>query len=166
MSGGLAADAHLVAEILSAAEGAALASGSARIGAEHLLIGCLTTADPSARAAVAADGIDDRDVRAALARVLDRAVLMGAAPAATSAPADAGDPDVLLGGNPPLAEDGSAVLRRARELSRMHRPRGLQSADVLVAVAELEEGTARAVLDELSVDRQRLFDFRDWAAGR
>ncbi|MEL4317778.1 Clp protease N-terminal domain-containing protein [Leifsonia sp. YIM 134122] len=161
MSGGLAADARLVAEILSAAEGAALNSGSPRIGAEHLLIGCLTTMDPSARTAVAADGIDDRAVRAALARVLDRAVLTGAAQTVVYA----GDPDGVPEGTPPLSPDGTSVLQRARVLSRMHRPRGLQAADVLVAVAELEDGTARAVLDDLGVDRQRLFDFRDWAAG-
>ncbi|KQX07446.1 MULTISPECIES: Clp protease N-terminal domain-containing protein [unclassified Leifsonia] len=159
MSGGLAADAQLVAEILAASEGAALSSGARRIGAVHLLIGCLTTTDPSARAAIAADHVDDRAVREATTRVLDRAVLAG-----TAALQDSPERlDTVPFGAPPLADDGAAVLRRAHELSLRRRPRGLQSADVLVAVAEQRDGTASAVLDELGVDRQRLFDFRDWA---
>lgn len=162
MNGGLAADARLVAEILAAAEGEALRSGARHVGAEHILIGCLTASDSSARAALAADRVDDRAVRAALARVLDRAVLL----ASVDPIVDVDDPDFMDDGTPTLSVDASAVLARARVLSRSHRPRGLQSADVLVAVAEQRDGVAAEVLDDLRVDRQRLFDFRDWAAGR
>ncbi|KQP01603.1 Clp protease N-terminal domain-containing protein [Leifsonia sp. Leaf264] len=162
MNGGLAADARLVAEILATAEGEALSSGAPHIGAEHLVIGCLTASDPSARAALAADRVDDRAVRAALARVLDRAVLR----ASVDPIGEVDDPDSVVEGTPSLSADAAAVLARARVLSRSHRPRGLQSADVLVAVAEQRDGVAAEVLDDLGVDRQRLFDFRDWSAGR
>ncbi|MET7304718.1 Clp protease N-terminal domain-containing protein [Embleya sp. NPDC005575] len=139
--------------LLTGAEEEARALGEDSPGPEHLLIAALTLPDDSARTALAASGADVEDVRRALAESHATALRSvgidaDALPAASPAPAPRG----------PYRATGSAneVFRRAVAIAKAERPGKLRTAHVLIAVAELEHGTAARVLRNLTIDPQTL----------
>ncbi|MFF7244865.1 Clp protease N-terminal domain-containing protein [Embleya sp. NPDC008237] len=141
--------------LFTAAEEEARALGEESPGPEHLLLAALTLPDDSARTALAGSGAGAgiEDVRRALAETHAAALRSvgidaDALPAAPPAPAPRG----------PYRATGSAneVFQRAVAIAKAERPGKLRTAHVLIAVAELEHGTAARVLRNLEIDRPTL----------
>ncbi|MFI6587947.1 Clp protease N-terminal domain-containing protein [Embleya sp. NPDC050493] len=139
--------------LFTAAEEEARALGEESPGPEHLLLAALTLPDDSARTALAGSGAGIEDVRRALAETHAAALRSvgidaDALPAAPPAPAPRG----------PYRATGSAneVFQRAVAIAKAERPGKLRTAHVLIAVAELEHGTAARVLRNLEIDRPTL----------
>ncbi|MFI1385656.1 Clp protease N-terminal domain-containing protein [Embleya sp. NPDC020886] len=141
--------------LLTGAEEEARTLGEESPGPEHLLIAALTVPDDSARTALAGIGAGVEDVRRALAECHAAALRSvgidaDALPAAPPAPTPRG----------PYRATGSAneVFRRAVSLAKAEHPGKLRTAHVLIAVAELEHGTAARVLRNLAIDRPTLIE--------
>lgn len=126
--------------------------GDAATGAEHLLIAALAAPDGSARRAFARAGVDPTAFRGAVEDSHDAALRgLGLAPV---------DPELLgdgTRGKQRLTESAAHVLRSAATLSKGSSVRPeLLGAQVVVAVTELEHGTAARALRVLDVDRAAL----------
>lgn len=144
-------DIRLISELLTTAEREARAAGDEQPGAEHLLLAASMTGDDSARIALAQwDAAPDR-IRAAITAVHPEALATLGMPDSPHAPITARPAGAYR-------SDANAqrVFTRAGELARKSRPKGLRTAHVLLAAAELEEGTARRVLRELGISPQAL----------
>lgn len=132
------------------AEAAAQRLGDASTGAEHLLIAALADPDGSASRAFARAGIDPSAYSGAVEAAHDAALHnLGLAPV---------DPATLGAGTrgpKKLSESAAHVLRSASTMSKTVRPKAL-GAQVVVAVTELEHGTAARALRVLDVDRGEL----------
>ncbi|WP_439678908.1 Clp protease N-terminal domain-containing protein [Embleya sp. MST-111070] len=141
--------------LFTGAEEQARALGEETPGPEHLLLAALTLPDDSARTALAAVGATIEDVRRALAESHAAALRSvgidtGTIPAPTPAPAPRG----------PYRASGTAneVFQRATTLAKADRPKTLRTAHVLIAVAELEHGTAARALRTLDIAPQTLIE--------
>ncbi|MFJ8744790.1 Clp protease N-terminal domain-containing protein [Embleya sp. NPDC127516] len=139
--------------LLTGAEEQARALGEDTPGPEHLLLAALALPDDSARTALAASGVTVEDVRRVLAESHAAALRSvgidtDSIPAVSPAPAPRG----------PYRASGSAneVFQRAVAIAKSERPGKLRTAHVLIAVAELEHGTAARVLRNLEIDRPTL----------
>ena len=144
-------DVRLISELLTTAEREARSAGDEQPGAEHLLLAASMTGDDTARHALARwDAGPDR-IRAAIEAVHAHALATVGLPGSSAAPIST--PAAGL-----YRSDANAqrVFTRAGELARKRRPKGLRTAHVLLAVAELEEGTARRVLRELRISPDAL----------
>lgn len=146
-------DMRLIAELLTTAEREARAGGDERPGAEHLLLAASMVGDRSARTALSRWDASAERIRAAIAAVHAHALAGIGLDARPAAPIDA----------PPSGayrSDANAqrVFTRAGELARTGRARGLRTAHVLLAVTEVDEGTARRVLRELGISPEELAD--------
>ena len=144
-------DVRLISELLTTAEQEARAAGDEQPGAEHLLLAATITGDDTARIALARwDASPDR-IRAAIEAVHAQALASIGLPGSSRAPISAAPAGVYR-------SDANAqrVFTRAGELARKRRPKGLRTAHVVLAVAELEEGTARRVLRELGISPDAL----------
>ena len=153
-------DVRLISELLTTAEREARATGDEQPGAEHLLLAASVAGDDSARIALARwDATHDR-IRAAIEAVHAQALAALGVPGLPGAPIVAAPAGVYR-------SDANAqrVFTRAGELARRSRPKGLRTAHVLLAVTELEVGTAPRVLRELGIAREALADAATAALG-
>lgn len=120
-------------------------------GVEHLLLAALALPDDSGRRALATCAATIDDVRGAIAAThADALRFAGLAPQDT----DPSGPDSARKSEGPFRTSGTAqlVFQRAVALSKLDRPRSLRSAHIVLAVAELEHGTASRVLRRLGID--------------
>ncbi|MYW00526.1 Clp protease N-terminal domain-containing protein [Streptomyces sp. SID3343] len=134
--------------LLTEAEREARALGEESPGPEHLLLAALAAPDASGRDALAASNITVEDVRRSLAETRSAALRSvgidtDAIPEVSPGPAPRG----------PYRATGSAndVFQRAIALAKSARPKKLRTAHVVIAVAELEHGTAARALRNLGV---------------
>lgn len=144
-------DVRLISELLTTAEREARATGDEQPGAEHLLLAASVAGDDSARIALSRwDAAPDR-IRAAIEAVHAQALAPLGVAGLPGAPIVAPPTGVYR-------SDANAqrVFTRAGELARKRRPKGLRTAHILLAVAELEEGTAPRVLRELGISPEAL----------
>ena len=129
------------------AEAAAQRLGDTSTGAEHLLIAALADPDGSAGRAFARAGLDPAAYAGAVEEAHEAALHgLGLAPV---------DPATLgegTRGPKKLNESAAHVLRVASTMSKTVHPHAL-GAQVVVAVTELEHGTAARALRVLDVDR-------------
>jgi hypothetical protein len=145
-------DARTLSTLLRAAERHAHDLGDAPPGTEHLLLAALDLPDGSARRAFARVGADPDGLRAAVVRGHDDALrAIGLEPPdEASLGADRPARPRLYRATPAvtLAVHATAPLAKADG--------GLQSAHVVVTVAEQEHGTAARALRAMGVDRLAL----------
>lgn len=129
------------------AEAEAQRLGDSSTGAEHLLIAALADPNGSASRAFTRAGLDPTAYAGAVEDAHDAALRgLGLAPV---------DPSLLGAGTrgpKKLSESAAHVLRHASTMSKTVRPDVL-GAQVVVAVTELEHGTAARALRVLDVDR-------------
>lgn len=146
-------DIRLISELLTTAEREARAAGDEQPGAEHLLLAASVAGDDTARIALSRWDTTSNRIRAAIEAVHAQALATIGLPSPSGAPIAAPPTGVYR-------SDANAqrVFTRAGELARRSRPKGLRTAHVLLAVAELEEGTARRVLRELGISPEELTD--------
>ncbi|WP_331767443.1 Clp protease N-terminal domain-containing protein [Embleya sp. NBC_00896] len=146
--------------LLTGAEAEARALGDELPGPEHLLLAALALPDDSGREALAASGVTVEDVRRSLtashvAALRSVGVDADSVPPTPPGPAPHG----------PYRASGSAndVFQRAVAISKTARPKKLRTAHVVMAVAELEHGTAARVLRDLGIERAALIAAADEA---
>ncbi|MDP9467871.1 MAG: Clp protease N-terminal domain-containing protein [Chloroflexota bacterium] len=143
-----------VSRLLQGAERIARASGEEQPGAEHLLLAAMDLPDGTARRAFERAGANPDGLAAAIAAQH--------ADALRSVGIDAGEVGDLEVPAPEARSvfrstpSAQAVFRRAVDLSANPRPRRLLGAHIVVAVAEMERGTASRALAHLGVDRGKL----------
>lgn len=143
-----------VRALLGRAERLAKESGEALPGAEHLLLSALALPDGTARRAFERLGVDPNGVASAIA-----AQHADALRAVGIEPGDADSPVVPapeVRGVFRSAPSAQVVFRRAVELSGTPKPRRLLGAHVVVAVAEMEHGSAARALRHMGVKREHL----------
>ncbi len=147
------ADMRSISELLTAAERESVAMGQADPGAEHLLLAALTVTDGSARAAFAALGGGYDSLSDAIARNEAQAL---AAIGVTADPTAPGARAVPRGRGPYRSKGSLQELFQAmkRAANAQHGP--LRSAHVLVAAADLTEGTLARALALMKIDRDEL----------
>ncbi|EHN09792.1 putativeATP-dependent Clp protease ATP-binding subunit [Patulibacter medicamentivorans] len=134
--------------LLTDAEAKGRAAGESHAGAEHLLLAALDLPDGLGRRALVAAGADPDAVGPAIEAEHDDALrAIGVEPVAIEPTAPPPPSGPLLTG-----ASAQAAFRRAAELSRADRRLGLTGAHVVLAVAEMEHGTAARALRRLGVD--------------
>jgi ATP-dependent Clp protease ATP-binding subunit ClpA len=142
--------------LLGGAERLARDSGEELPGAEHLLLSALALPDGTARRAFGRLDIDPDGLPAAITAnhvaALQAVGIDAGGVAALDEPAPSGR------GVFHATPSAQAVFRRAVELSGSPRPRRLLGAHVVVAVTEMEHGTAARALRLMGVDRGKLAD--------
>lgn len=144
-------DVRLISALLTTAEREARAAGDEQPGAEHLLLAASMAGDDTARSALARwDAGPDR-IRSAIEAVHAQALATVGLPGSSGAPITTPPAGVYR-----TDANAQRVFTRAGELARKRRPKGLRTAHILLAVAELEEGTARRVLRELGISPDAL----------
>jgi ATP-dependent Clp protease ATP-binding subunit ClpA len=143
-----------VSRLLRGAERIAWASGERLPGAEHLLLSAMDLPDGTARRAFERVRADPDGLAAAItAQHADALRAVGI---------DAGDAGALelpaLEGRGVFRATPSAqaVFRRAVDLSATPRPRRLLGAHIVMAVAEMEHGTAARAIARMGVDGGQL----------
>jgi ATP-dependent Clp protease ATP-binding subunit ClpA len=140
--------------LLEGAERLARESGESEPGAEHLLLAAVALPDGTARRAFERVGVDPDSLPSAIAsQHADALRAVGIDPAALGEIDAPAPPAAGLFNSAPSAQ---AVFRRAVELSRTPRPRRLLGAHVVIAVSEMEHGTAARALARLGVERAEL----------
>lgn len=145
-----------IKRLLGGAERQAHAMGDELPGPEHLLLAALALPDGTARAAFKRAGADPDALGPAIeaqhAAAL-QSVGLGADPGlAGRTPAPA--PGRAFKATP----QAQAAFRRAVELSAEPKPRRLLGAHVVVAVADLELGSAARAIRHLGIEPSRLGD--------
>jgi ATP-dependent Clp protease ATP-binding subunit ClpA len=143
-----------IRRLLEDAERLAREAGEAGPGAEHLLLAAVGLPDGTARRAFERVGIDPADLPSAIeSQHADALRAVGIVAATLAEPAAPAPPARGLFRSAPSAQ---AVFRRAVELSRGPKPRRLLGAHVVIAVAEMEHGSAPRALARLGVERVQL----------
>lgn len=141
-----------VSALLKGAEAAARADGTARPGAEHLLLAALDLPDGTATAAFRAAGLDPTGLGGAIAAQHAAALAaFGIADPEPALPGPEGEPAGLYRGDAslePVLRSAAAAVKR----DRIH----LSGAHIVEAVAALEQGTAPRALAALGADRSAL----------
>jgi ATP-dependent Clp protease ATP-binding subunit ClpA len=143
-----------VRTLLSTAERIARAGGDEHPGAEHLLLAAFELPDGTARRAFDELGVRPEDLPAAIAdQHADALASVGVtAPGSQAAASPLPEPSGVYRSQP----SAQAVFQRAVEISGTPPPRHLRGAHILLAVSELEHGTASRALRRLGIDPDRL----------
>ncbi len=150
-------DVRTINALMTGAETHAHRAGEEQPGAEHLLLSALDLPDGSARRAFERIGADPDAFRAAVAASHDDALRsVGVEPL----------PDDVLDTGHPLATRGAfhmnasgrAAFQTASRLARADTHSGLTSAQIVVAVAQMEHGTAARALRHMGVDPAALLE--------
>jgi len=142
-----------IRQLLGGAERLARESGDALPGAEHLLLSALALPDGTARRVFESVGADPDDVASAIAAQHEDALrAIGIELDADGLDVPAPESRGIYHSTP----SAQTVFRRAVELSGTPKPRRLLGAHVVIAVAEMEHGTAARALSHMAVDRARL----------
>lgn len=147
-------DMRTMRRLLEAAEAEARAAGVEQPGAEHLVLAALALPDGSARRVLERAGGDPDDYRAALDRQHAEALR-----AVGLDPAEDPGPQPLPPGRRPRTMRSSANAQRLFQAAtrRCRADRApLAGAHVLLALADMEHGTATRALAEAGVDRDGL----------
>lgn len=142
-----------IRQLLGGAEHLSQQTGEALPGAEHLLLSALALPDGTARRAFERLGVDPDGLPSAIAsQHADALRAVG-----IEVDADALDVPAPQGrGVFRSTPSAQAAFRRAVELSRTPKPRRLLGAHVVIAVAEMEHGTAARALSQMGVNREQL----------
>ncbi len=150
-------DMRTIKRLLTEAERIAREMGEEEPGAEHMLLSAIGLPDGTAQRALATVGVDADRIRAAIVEEQADALVAAGMPReeaeAMAVPmplGSAGTPLLYAAG--PTARD---VFKAAGDMARSSKQR-LVGAHVVLAVLDLERGTAARVLDRLSVDRRQL----------
>lgn len=145
-----------IKSLLGGAERLARESGEELPGAEHLLLAALDLPDGTGRRAFERLEVDPDGLPAAIAaQHLEALEAVGI---------DAGGVATLHQPAPPArgvfrgTPAAQAVFRRAVELSGTPKPRRLLGGHVILAICEMEHGTAARTLRQMGIDRARLAD--------
>ena len=150
-------DVRTINTLLTGAQAQAHRAGEEQPGAEHLLLSALDLPDGSARRAFERIGADPDAFRTAVAASHDDALtLVGIEPL----------PDDVLDAGLPLAAhgvfqmnaSGRAAFQTAGRLARADSHAGLTGAHIVVAVAQMEHGTAARALRHMGVDPAALLE--------
>jgi ATP-dependent Clp protease ATP-binding subunit ClpA len=150
-------DMRTIKRLLTEAERIARDMGEEEPGAEHLLLSAIGLPDGTAHRALATVGIDaDRICAAIVEEQADALVAAGmprdeAEAMAVPIPLGSAGAPLLYAAGPTARE----AFRAAADMARSSKQR-LVGAHVILAVLDLERGTAARVLDRLGVDRQQL----------
>jgi ATP-dependent Clp protease ATP-binding subunit ClpA len=142
--------------LFTGAEAHARALGDELPGPEHLLLAALDLEDGSAARACAGVGLDCESFRAAIGREHDAA--LAALGIHTEPSASAAIGRTTPAGMFRSTGQAQEAFLRAGAMMRESGARALLGAHVVVAVAELEHGTAARALEACGVDRTRLRD--------
>jgi ATP-dependent Clp protease ATP-binding subunit ClpA len=125
--------------------------GSATIEAHHLLLAVAAQEGTTAHQVLAAAGLDQRAIRAALDREFEQSLsVVGVSRAAFDLPEPSGDP----GGSARIG--ASAKLALERGVAAAVRRKDLQSAHLLLGILEARAGTVPRALALAGVDRADL----------
>lgn len=149
-----ARDMRTMKRLLEAAEAEARRDGAEHPGPEHLVLAALDLPDGSARRALERAGGDPDDYRAALDRQHAEALRTVGLD-----PGDSPGPQPLPPGRRPRAMRSTANAQRLfQAATRRCRADGvpLAGAHVLLALTDLEHGTAARALAEMGIDRDEL----------
>lgn len=150
-------DIRTISALLTGAEAEALATGDATPGAEHLLLSALALSDGSARRAFESVGADADQLRSAIAAQHAQALLaIGIDPASDGAIDLSTDDAPSARGVFRATASGQSAFQAAVALAKEHRGTRLVGAHVVVAVAQMEHGTAARTLRAMGVDRHTL----------
>jgi ATP-dependent Clp protease ATP-binding subunit ClpA len=142
--------------LLVLAERLAQDSGEELPGAEHLLLSAIALPDATAGMAFDRLGIDPDGLPAAIAAQHAEALrTVGIEAGGVATPPEPVPPGR---GVFHATSSAQAVFRRAVELSGTTKPRRLLGAHVVLAVTEMEHGTAVRALRRMGVDRAQLAD--------
>jgi len=143
-----------IRQLLGRAERLAQESGEAVPGAEHLLLAALALPDGTARRAFERLDVDPTGLPAAIASQHADALGAVGIDFGESGPFDVPAPP---GRGPFRATPAAqAAFQRAVELSGTPKPRRLLGAHVVVAIAEMEHGSAARALRKMGVERAQL----------
>lgn len=149
-------DVSTINSLMTGAEHEARQAGDSMPGAEHLLLSAIALADGTARRAFARVGADPEQLHAAIetahAGAL-RDIGVGAPDLGVAAePAAAGPSPGLFRARASLDEAFQAAVK----LSKAGGGSGLLGAHVVIAVCQMERGTAARALRSLGVQRTEL----------
>lgn len=150
-------DIDTINKLLSGCEEEARLAGDALPGAEHLLLSALALPDGTARRAFDRVGADPDEYRAAISQTHAsalRGIGISAGDLATPAPASA-LPAKATGLVRTTASEQQA-FQAAVKLSKASKPSLLLGAHVVVAVCQMEHGTAVRALETMGIDRAAL----------
>ena len=142
--------------LFTGAEAHARALGDELPGPEHLLLAALDLEDGSAARACASVGLNSESFRAAIGREHDAALAtvgIHAEPSASTAIEQTTPAGVFRS-----TGQAQEAFQRAVAVMRESGARALLGAHVVVAVAELEHGTAARALEACGIDRSQLRD--------
>lgn len=142
--------------LFAGAEAHARALGDELPGPEHLLLAALDLEDGSAARACASVGLDPEAFGAAIGREHDAA--LAALGIHTEPSASAAIEQTTPAGMFRSTGQAQEAFQRAVAVMRESGARALIGAHVVVAVAELEHGTAARALDACGIDRSQLRD--------
>ena len=142
--------------LLSGADEQARRLGDASPGPEHLLLSALSMDDGTARRAFARVGADPDGVEPAIRAQHDGALrAIGVEPVALDpVDVDAGPAKGVFRATPAAQR----AFQAAVTLSKQAKPSRLLGAHVVVAVAEIEQGTIARTLRAMGIDRRALGD--------
>lgn len=143
-----------IRRLLGGAERLAGEMGDALPGAEHLLLAALDLPDGTARRAFERIAVDPAGLAAAITAQHDDALRAAGVDVDSAAHLDVPAPSGR--GVFHATPSGQAVFQRAVEVSGTSKPRRLLGAHVVLAVAEMEHGSAARALRLMGVDRQQL----------
>lgn len=149
-----ARDARTIKHLLEGAEREALADGEELWGAEHLVLAALALAEGSARRAFERAGLDPDGYRAAIGRQHDAALAsVGVEPC--HAPAQTPIQASAKRFGPEGTANGRSLFQAAGALGRIGKD-PFSGAHVIIALTEMEHGTAVRALAAMGVDRAAL----------
>lgn len=143
-----------IRRLLGGAERLAVEMGDALPGAEHLLLAALDLPDGTARRSFERLAVDPAGLAAAIMAQHDDALRAVGVDVDSVAHLDV--PASSGRGVFRATPSGQAAFQRAVEVSGAPKPRRLLGAHVVLAVAEMEHGSAARALRLMGVDRQQL----------
>jgi ATP-dependent Clp protease ATP-binding subunit ClpA len=150
-------DVRTINALMTGAEAEAHRAGEEQPGAEHLLMAALDLADGSARRAFERIGAKPDEFRTSVAASHDDALRsVGVDPLPDDA-LDAGQALTPRGAFH-MNASGRAAFQTAGRLARADSHSGLTGAHIVVAVAQMEHGTAARALRQMGVDPAALVE--------
>lgn len=152
-----AGDMRTIGRLLTDAEQVARRMGDERPSAEHLLLAAMTLPDASAARAMDRFGIDAEQLTQAIRDEHADALVVAGIDAPTAAAMSADRPVGPARGSGVYRSNPSAqeLFQAAGRAARSARQR-LAGAHVVLAAADLEQGTLARALERMEVDREAL----------
>jgi ATP-dependent Clp protease ATP-binding subunit ClpA len=151
------ADVRTINQLMTGAEAQAQRSGEEPPGAEHLLLSALDLPDGSARRAFERIGAEPDEFRTSIAASHDDALRSVGVDPLPDEVLDAGQVLTPRGAFH-MNASGRAAFQTAGRLARADTHSGLTGAHIVVAVAQMEHGTAARALRHMGVDPAALVE--------